>query len=1002
MSQPKYTASVILPPAPEGLEVRTRYIDGHNCRQHFGTGGFFEGWKKGTTGMTQADLAKVCAITIDVDAYDWEGSAERWGEDRKTRKAAMRAATEEEVIQWMKDVSFRDVVAEECEAVGLPPMPNRIIYTGHGLCLLYFVGDNIGWKDEEKNEGNWTPAAIKQVIKRFHGHNEDLWWWDSSAKDVGTRLFPLPKGKHRDTGKTVRLIDACDDDYDIKAWLDDLAKKYPGNPAPKKKPRTTKVGPKASGPQAPGTWTTCIHNPAEHPVLEVGEKGDACPLCGGSGYKRMVEQHYSCFSCSTQFKVIPKVDRDFSFQIDLGASDCADPPGYIRLNDKGHALWPEDTPERLVNKARTGTGKTHLMEREKKKWCGRGLFHKRVIAVAPTIALAGNLADRLGVQHGEAQSKIDWRSGSFSCCFASLVSKTYGLCGPNLRATYIMLDECETTLSQLVGLINDGEKARETYNILVHLCARAGKVMLADANAGPVTLRFIEDVKAQQEQHAKMEVIEWDVWYTDAHKHTFEYVSPLTRMTKKGDEVTVRSSDHMHKGRLLKAIEDGKKVAVYMPGHFAAKGLARTIQNRFSHLNVQLRVRNNSNDQKNDLTQKGLTADVLIYNNAMNTGVSYDVKDHYDEVHLLLGRGNVTDSIHVEQAVHRIRHPKSKVFVISGTISPVINDWRCKATEQVKAAQKRLQAGQKATTSMKEGVTLASDWMWEDTSKRLAAVQATIIASRYARGYRWAITHLAAHHNFVTVQGEDDVDFVRETRDTRDALERQEAVQVASAIPLSEMRMKEVEHRGADTEAEYHSYRNAKLEQVYGDGFAAQDVAEKATIAFDTKRKRLAQKTRVFALSRMMDTDENKRLAAEAEIRLNSRATVITAKVNLPAARILDACFGAIATQCQMKDGRWDIDTKQARKIINAASPLMKAAGLKLRADAYTNPFRQIQTLLGLGGLKMRSRKVGPKGARTRVYWLAVPDVERMIRLSEAYVERWKNHGKVDEIDLAV
>jgi hypothetical protein len=526
--------------------------------------------------------------------------------------------------------------------------------------------------------------------------------------------------------------------------------------------------------------------------------------------------------------------------------------------------------------------------------------------------------------------------------------------------------------------------------------------MLADANAGPVTLRFIEDVKEQQEKHAKMEVIDWDVWFTDAHKHTFEYVSPTFRMTKKGEEQQVRSSDHMHKGRLLKAIEDGKKVAVYMPGHFAAKGLARTIENRFPALNVQLRVRNNSNDKKNDLTQSGLTADVLIYNNAMNTGVSYDVKDHYDEVHLLLGRGNVTDSIHVEQAVHRIRHPKSKVFVISGTISPVINDWRCKATEQVKAAQTRLQAGQKATTSMKEGVTLASDWMWEDTSKRLAAVQATIIASRYARGYRWAITHLAAHHNFVTVQGEDDVDFVRETRDTRDALERQEAAQVASATPLSEMRMKEVEHRGADTEAEYHSYRNAKLEQVYGDGFAAQDVAEKATIAFDTKRKRLAQKTRVFALSRMMDTDENKRLAAEAEIRLNSRATVMTAKVNLPAARILDACFHAIATQCQMEDGRWDIDVKQARKIINAASPLMKAAGLKLRADAYTNPFRQIQTLLGLGGLKMRSRKVGPKTMRTRVYWLAVPDVERMIDLSEAFVERWKNHGKVDEIDLAV
>ena len=1005
MSQSKYTASLILPQAPQNTEVRCRYIDGHHSRQWFSAGGFFGDWKQGTTGMTQADLVKVAAITIDVDAYDWEGSAERWGEDRKTRKAAMRAASEDEVIQWMKDTHFRDVVMEECDAVGLPPVPNRTIYTGHGLCLIYFVGDNIGWADAEKNEGGaWTPKHMKAVIKRFHGHNEALWWWDSSAKDVGTRLFPLPKGFHRDTGKTVRLIDSCDEQYDIKGWLDGIEKQYPGNPAPKASKRKTSVGKKAKAPTTTdsGIWSYCVHNPDEHPVLEVGEKGDGCPLCGGSGYKRICDEHYSCFSCQTQFKVIPKISLDFSGLASAAPSthqEPSDPPGYIRLDDKGHALWPDETPDRLVNKARTGTGKTHLMEREKKAWAAPGFFHKRVIAVAPTIALAGNLADRLGIAHGEAQSKVDWRSGSFACCFASLVTKTYGLCGPNLKATYLMIDECESTLSQLVGLINDGEKARETYNILVNLCARAGKVMLADANAGPITLRFIEDVKAAQEKHEQMEVIDWDVWYTDAHKHTFEFISPTFRVNKEGVEVQVRSSDHMHKGRVFEALTNGKRLAIYIPGHDAAKGFAEAVRTRFPALNVQLRVRNNSNDQKNDLSQAGLTADVLIFNNAMNTGVSYDVVDHYDEVHLLLGRGNVSDSIHIEQAVHRIRHPKSKTFIISGTVSPVINDWRCTPEGQVKAAKAKLKVGQKATTSMKAGLSLAADWMWEDSSKRLAAIQATILASRYARGYRWAMTFLAAHHTFTTGNGVDEVTFAQETREARDEVARREAQDIASALPLDEVTMAKVEHRGADTEDEYFSYRATKLGQVFGDGFTAQDEAEKAVIAYEVKRKRLTQKARVFALSRMFDTDENKALAAEAEARLNSRSTVITAKVNLPSARILDALFHAIYTTCPLVDGRWAIDATQARKLLNAVAPMMKEAGKEMRADAYARPHRQLQTIFGLGGLSMRSRRLGPQGARVRHFWLAVSDVERMIRLTDAYVDRWKNHGK--EVDIS-
>jgi hypothetical protein len=959
--------------------------------------------------MTQADLVKANAITIDVDAYDWDGAAERWGADRATRKAAMRAASATEIIEWMKEVHFSDVVMECCDAVGLPVEANRTIYTGHGLCLVYWLGDDIGWTDPEKNV--WTAAAIKQQVKRFHGHNPDLWWWDSSAKDIGTRLFPIPGGEHRDTGKKVRLVRKSDEQYDMKGWLDDLRAKFPGNANPKKKAKATGTKrKKTSTGGAPQNWTTTVHKPSEHPCLEIGESADACPLCDGTGYKRLSEKHYTCFSCATQFRIVPTINLNFSgftaAQVKAAPVEPepapADPPGYVRLDANGHALWPAQTPSRLVNSARTATGKTHLMHREKKAWCGPGFFHKRVIAIAPTIALAGNLSERLGIAHGEANTDVDWRSGSFAACFASLVSKTYGLSGPNLKATYLMIDECESTFSQLVGLLSDGDKARETYNVLIHLAARCGKIMLADANAGPATRRFLHDVKEFQKGHDRLEVIDWEHWYTDSHKHQFEYVTPITRMNKKGEEVTVRSSDFLHRGRIIKAIEDGKKVAIYVPGRSAALGLARTIQNRHPALNVQVRVRNLSNDQKNDLTQNGLTADVLIYNNAMNTGVSYDVKGHYDEVHLLIGRGNVSDSIHIEQAVHRVRHPKSKVFVISGTIGNVINDWRCDPVEQIKHAQKRMKAGTHAATSMQSGVTLMGDWTFEDSSKRLAAIQATIIASRFARGFRWAITFLMAQHDFVQGTGLDNADFVTETRDARDQIDLAEARAVALAVPADEITCAKVERQGADDEAEYHAVRAAKMEQVYGDGYAAAPVTEKAEIVFDTKKKRLAQKTRVFALSRLMDTPERRKMAVEAEQRHNARQTVMTAKVNLPSAIVLDHVFHAIATKVPLLGGRWVIDRDAANHIVTSALGAMKAAGMKPREDRLTAPHRQVQTLLGLGGLKMRSVKKGPKGARYREYFLTQPDVERMIRLSDAYIQRWEDHGKEIDFDLEV
>ena len=157
MSHYSSIAATLLPQAPDGAEVRFRNLYGTKGAQPCSSGGFFGGHKS-ASGMTQADLTKAAALTIDVDAYDWEGGVERWGATRDERKAAMRAASAGEVIAWMKATKFRDVVFAEAVKVGLPEKPNRVIYSGQGLCLVYWLGDDIGWADE--NKGEWTPARM--------------------------------------------------------------------------------------------------------------------------------------------------------------------------------------------------------------------------------------------------------------------------------------------------------------------------------------------------------------------------------------------------------------------------------------------------------------------------------------------------------------------------------------------------------------------------------------------------------------------------------------------------------------------------------------------------------------------------------------------------------------------------------------------------------------------------------------------------------------------------
>ena len=176
---------------------------------------------------------------------------------------------------------------------------------------------------------------------------------------------------------------------------------------------------------------------------------------------------------------------------------------------------------------------------------------------------------------------------------------------------------------------------------------------------------------------------------------------------------------------------------------------------------------------------------------------------------------------------------------------------------------------------------------------------------------------------------------------------------------------------------------------IYGDGFTKADEDERAKVALETKKSRLAQKSRVWAaVSMLAKGGDDLKAMAKAEVRANKAQTTMTAQVTIPTALCVLACMKALSATFDA-DGRAYITPLEAQGACQAAVPAMHFAGIKPREDLAQNPFKQLSTLLGFGGLPLHSVRTGPKGARTRSYFITAGDFERMNRLSAAFKDRW-------------
>ena len=93
-------------------------------------------------------------------------------------------------------------------------------------------------------------------------------------------------------------------------------------------------------------------------------------------------------------------------------------------------------------------------------------------------------------------------------------------------------------------------------------------------------LWLLEDVAAYRLKCGSLPAT-WQSWKTRPHQHTLHYVPAIQRTTAKGKQVTLSTSDAEHKGLIYQQLEQGKRLAVYIPCREAALGFADVVQRKW-------------------------------------------------------------------------------------------------------------------------------------------------------------------------------------------------------------------------------------------------------------------------------------------------------------------------------------------------------------------------------------------------------------------------------------
>jgi hypothetical protein len=214
----------------------------------------------------------------------------------------------------------------------------------------------------------------------------------------------------------------------------------------------------------------------------------------------------------------------------------------------------------------------------------------------------------------------------------------------------VIIDECESLARYLTSShFTKNEKASSIIEHLEMRIACSKNIYIMDADLSDRCMNFYKNILDISEEDNNYKLI--INTFTPYQDYTVNYMNYATWLNKLSSELI-----------------DDKKLVIPMASNNKAKDLYTQITKEFPDKNVLL-IHKETSDQEKLLkllkvNEIWINYDVVIYTPSVCMGVSFDVKDHFDNIYAY----GCHDSLGVQefcQMLHRVREPKEKVINIS-------------------------------------------------------------------------------------------------------------------------------------------------------------------------------------------------------------------------------------------------------------------------------------------------------------------------------------------------
>jgi len=317
----------------------------------------------------------------------------------------------------------------------------------------------------------------------------------------------------------------------------------------------------------------------------------------------------------------------------------------------------------IAIKGMQGTGKTQSLTSMVSKAQGEG---QRIIILTHRIQLAISICDRFGIYHiDEITQKEDWQIAQVGLCIDSLHEKSRAkISAATFCNALVIIDECDQSFTHLfhsetlsksanrVGVMTMFEEGIQNC-----FASEEGKVILLSADLSPKEINFIKGL-ARSPEDVKLFCLE-NVYQPIAQANRKIYTCE-----KQEELITI----------LLNKLEKGEKALVHLGSQkekyaYSTSTLQAYIKKRFPHLKI-LRIDAETLTDRFNPAYKCIgninniltNYDLVLASPSIETGVSIDIKEHFDSVFVLANGTQSVDS--VCQSLERLREDVPRYIFI--------------------------------------------------------------------------------------------------------------------------------------------------------------------------------------------------------------------------------------------------------------------------------------------------------------------------------------------------